>query len=55
MVMLLKNKNFDNNEMVKKITMFPSLFHRCLNNKEYISMLEEIWNYRRQKKIRFEY
>ena len=55
MVILLKNKNFDNNEMVKKITMFPSLFHRCLNNKEYISMLEEIWNYRRQKKIRFEY
>lgn len=55
MVMLLRGKTFDNNEMVKKVTMFPSLFHRCINSKEYIFMLEEIWNYRRQKKVRFEY
>lgn len=55
MVKLLRNKDFDNNELVRKAGLYPSLFYRCINANEYILMLEELWNYRRQKKIRFEY
>ncbi len=53
MTRLLKHDNFDNAEMVRKASMFPSLFFRCVNAKEYIQMLEDLWNYRRKKTIRF--
>jgi hypothetical protein len=55
MVKLLRNNNFDNNEMVRKAGMFPSLFYRCVNANEYIHMLEELWNYKRRAKVRFDY
>lgn len=55
MTMLLRKKNFDNSELVRKAGSFPSLFFRCVNAKQYIQMLEDLWNYRRSKKIRFEY
>lgn len=55
MTRLLKHNNFDNAEMVRKASMFPTLFFRCVNAKQYIQMLEDLWNYRRKKTIRFEY
>jgi hypothetical protein len=55
MTRLLRHNNFDNAEMVRKASMFPTLFFRCVNAKQYIQMLEDLWNYRRKKTIRFEY
>lgn len=55
MTRLLNHNNFDNAEMVRKASMFPTLFFRCVNAKQYIQMLEDLWNYRRKKTIRFEY
>lgn len=55
MTQLLRNKNFDNAEMVRRAEMFPTYFYRCVSAKEYIVMFEDLWNYRRKKKIHFEY
>lgn len=54
MTRLLKNNSFDNAEMVRKAQMFPSLFFKCVNAKDYITMLEDLWNYKRRKQIRFQ-
>ena len=55
MTRLLKNDNFDNAEMVRKAQLYPSLFFKCVNAKDYITMLEDLWNYKRRKQIRFDY
>lgn len=55
LVRILRNKNFDNAEMVRKISLYPSMFYRCVNAKQYIGMLEELWNYKRRTKSRFNY
>lgn len=55
MTRLLKNNNFDNAEMVRKAQMFTSMFYKCVSAKDYIQMLEDLWNYRRKKQIRFQY
>ena len=54
MIQLLRKPCFDNNEMVRRVNFYPSLFYRCINAKEYIQMLEDLWNYRRRNKVRFD-
>lgn len=49
MIQLLRQDNFDNDEMVRKAALFPTMFYRCLKAKEYIKMLEDLWNYKRSK------
>jgi len=51
-IRLLRSKDFDNAEMVKKITKFPDMFHKCINAENYILMLTDIWNYKRGEKTR---
>lgn len=53
LIQLLRKSYFDNNEMVRKALRIPSMFYRCVNAKEYILMLENLWNYKRVKKVRF--
>ena len=56
MMRLLRDNKFDNTEMVRKATMYPQLFTRCVNGEGYILMLEKLYNYNRKgKRIRFEY
>ena len=53
LVRLLRDERFDNSELVRKIGLYPSLFYRCTTAKQYIDMIEYLWNYKRIKKIRF--
>lgn len=55
MMQLLRNKNFDNAEMVRRAGFYPDMFFRCVNAKSYIEMLEGLWNFRRRNKVRFDY
>jgi len=56
MMRLLRDNKFDNAEMVRRATMYPQLFTRCVNGEGYILMLEKLYNYNRKgKRIRFEY
>ena len=53
MLKLLNENKFDNDEMVKKATKFPQLFHRCINSKGYTEMLDFLYNYcRKGEKVR---
>ena len=54
MVRLLRAERFDNAELVRKISLYPSMFYRCTTAKQYIDMLEELWNYKRRQKVRFD-
>lgn len=53
LIQLLRKSYFDNDEMVRKALRIPSMFYRCVTAKEYILMLENLWNYKRTKKVRF--
>lgn len=53
MVQLLRKPCFENSEMVRKAGIYPSLFYRCVSAKEYVLMLENLWNYKRRTKVRF--
>lgn len=54
LVRLLRDKRFDNSEVVRKVGLYPSMFYRCTTAKQYIDMLEELWNYKRRQKVRFD-
>lgn len=53
LVRLLRDERFDNSELIRKIGLYPSLFYRCTTAKQYIDMIEYLWNYKRIKKVRF--
>lgn len=56
MIKLLRDNVFENEEMIRKIKLYPTLFYRCINSDEYTRMLENIYNYRRTThRIRFKY
>lgn len=54
LIRLLRDKRFDNSEAVRKISLYPAMFYRCSTTKQYIDMLEELWNYKRRQKVRFD-
>lgn len=53
-IRLSRDKRFDNSEVVRKVSLYPSMFYRCTTAKQYIDMLEELWNYKRRVKVRFD-
>lgn len=48
-----KAKGYDHVRMVEKIALNPRAMKPCTTSKEYVKMLEEIYNYRVQNKVRF--
>lgn len=52
-IQLERDKNFDANEVIRKISINPRMFVPCLTSKEYISMFEDIVNFHNKNKIRF--
>lgn len=54
LIRLTRDKRFDNSELVRKISLYPSLFYRCTTAKQYVDMLEELFNYKRRVKVRFD-
>jgi hypothetical protein len=48
---LFKNPNFEFNELLKKLSIQPNALVDCSNIEQYVSLIEEIYNYRRSNKV----
>ncbi|HEY5463000.1 MAG TPA: hypothetical protein VIJ95_07070 [Hanamia sp.] len=55
MLMLFKNQNFEFTEFLQKIKLQPSAMVDCTNQSQYVSLIEEIYNYRRREKVNLRY
>lgn len=55
MIILLKNKNFDFEEFLHKVKSQPLSLVDCTNQTNYISLIEDIYNYRRRDKVNLRY
>jgi len=51
MIQLIKNKNFEFTEFIQKLKIQPTALVDCTTITQYISLVEEIYNYRRREKI----
>jgi len=54
-ISLLKNKNYNNDEMIHKIQFNQNLLNHCISVSQYKDMLEEIYNYKRRNKVSIKY
>jgi hypothetical protein len=48
---LLKKKEFDFNEFIQKLKIQPKALQVCNDVNQYVSLIEEIYNYRRRLKV----
>jgi hypothetical protein len=55
MLNLFNNKNFEFTELIQKLKTQPTAMVDCTNVAQYISLIEEIYNYRRREKINLRY
>ena len=55
MLVLFNNKNFEFSEFIQKLKTQPTAMVHCINTQQYISLIEEIYNYRRREKINLRY
>jgi hypothetical protein len=55
MISLFKNKNFNFNEFVQKLKLQQNALIDCVSSNQYISLIEEIYNFRRREKINLRY
>lgn len=55
MLKLFKNPNFEFTEFLQKLKCQPNSLVDCLNINQYISLIEEIYNYRRREKVNLRY
>tara|TARA_R110002167_G_scaffold266773_1_gene473552 strand:- start:1381 stop:2130 length:750 start_codon:yes stop_codon:yes gene_type:complete len=55
MLQLFKNDNFEFTEFLQKLKNQPTALLDCANTSQYISLIEEIYNYRRKLKVGLRY
>tara|TARA_R110000803_G_scaffold183831_1_gene246163 strand:+ start:504 stop:1118 length:615 start_codon:yes stop_codon:yes gene_type:complete len=55
MLQLFKNDNFEFTELLQKLKTQPTALVDCSNTTQYISLIEEIYNYRRKVKVGLRY
>ncbi len=55
MVQLFENPKFVFTEFIQKLAIQPSALVDCINASQYISLIEEIYNYRRREKLNLRY
>jgi hypothetical protein len=55
MLQLMKNKNFKFNEFLNKLKIQPNSLTDCTTTGKYISLIEQIYNYKRRDKINLRY
>lgn len=51
MLGLFKNPNFSILEFIQKLQQQPTALHNCVNVRQYLILIEEIYNYKRRDKI----
>lgn len=55
MIALFKNPNFSFTEFLQKLKLQPTAMQDCTSNGSYITLIEEIYNYRRRDKVNLRY
>lgn len=55
MLELLNKEDFEFTEFLQKLKLQPSALTDCSNKSQYISLIEEIYNYRRRNKVNLRY
>jgi hypothetical protein len=55
MISLFKNPNFEFTEFLQKLKCQPTALVNCNDITQYISLIEEIYNYRRREKVNLRY
>jgi hypothetical protein len=55
LITLFKNKNFENDELVSRLTKNPSQLVPCASITDYKNLIEEIYNKRRSEKVSLRY
>ena len=55
MLELFEKPEFDFNEFVHKVKLYPSALTNCSDKPQYIALIEEIYNYKRRNKINLRY
>lgn len=51
MLQLFRNTNFEFTEFLQKLKTQPTAMVDCTNQSQYLSLIEEIYNYRRREKV----
>lgn len=54
-IQLLKNDNFEFTEFIQKLKQQPTAMVDCTTTTQYVSLVEEIYNYRRKVKVNLRY
>jgi len=55
MLQLFKNTNFEFTEFLQKIKLQPTAMVDCSTTNQYVTLIEEIYNYRRREKVNLRY
>jgi hypothetical protein len=55
MLQLFKNPNFELTEFLQKLKLQPTALSNCSTTNQYVSLIEEIYNYRRREKVNIRY
>lgn len=55
MLYLFDKPQFEFTEFLNKLKKYPSSLSHCADTKQYISLIEEIYNYRRHEKVNLRY
>jgi hypothetical protein len=55
MLQLFKNPNFELTEFLQKLKLQPTAMTNCSTTNQYVSLIEEIYNYRRREKVNLRY
>jgi len=55
MITMMKNSNFDFNEFLHKVRIQPTALVDCANQRQYTSLIEDIYNYKRRDKVNLRY
>lgn len=55
MIRLLKNPEFELTEFITKLKLQPSALTDCTTTDQYITIIEEIYNYKRREKVNLRY
>ena len=51
LILLYNNKNFQFSQLISKIALQPSALVNCVNSEQYLTLIEDIYNYRSRNKV----
>jgi hypothetical protein len=55
MITLLENENFNISSFIQKLKIQPTALMDCTSTKQYMLLIEDIYNYKRREKVSLRY